>query len=69
MNKNTPLRLDNIEQRNLIKENGKNNFIFDKNKKNEEININYDINQNGENLVVKVEGDNKTENKGKKKME
>ena len=65
-NKNTPLRLDNIEQRNLIKENGKNNFIFDKNKKNEEININYDINQNGENLVVKIEGDNKTEHKGKK---
>ena len=65
-NKNTPLRLDNIEQRNLIKENGKNNFIFDKNKKNEEININYDINLNGENLVVKVEGDNKTEHKGKK---
>ena len=60
-NKNTPLRLDNLDQRNVIKENGNNNFIFNKNKKNEEIKIKYDINQNEENLVVKVEGDNKNE--------
>ena len=58
-NKNTPLRLDNIEQTNIIKENGKN-------KKNKDIKINYDINQNGENLVIKAERDNKNEIKGKK---
>ena len=57
-NKNTPLRLDDLEQRNSIKENGKNNFIFDKNKKYDEIKIKYDINENGENLVVKVEENN-----------
>ena len=67
-NKNTPLRLDDVEQRNSIKENGKNNLIFDKNKKYDEIKIKYDVNQNGENLVVKVEDDNNNgENNNEKK--
>ena len=41
-NKNTPLRLDDLEQKDAVKENGKKNLIFDKNKKYDEIKINYD---------------------------
>ena len=68
-NKNTPLRLNELEQKDSIKENGKNNFIFEKNKKYDEIKINYDENQNGENLVVKDEKENKNNEINKEKKE
>ena len=60
-NKNTPLRLEDLEQIKIIRENGSNNIIFDKNKKYDEIKIKYDINQNGENIVVKADEKNKNE--------
>jgi hypothetical protein len=53
-NKNTPLRLNDLEQKKVITEDRKK-------KRNEEFKINFDINQNRENLVVKVEEDNKHE--------
>ena len=63
-NKNTPLKLDDFEQKNVIKENGSKHFIYEKNKKNEKMRTNYIINQNSKYLGVKEEENkNKEENR------